>query len=267
MIGAVGRWIARNGLTVADFASESGHWYAPDGSPAYTMKGANGQERAVTLRDARKSGLLPSVTTICRLEAKPQLERWKIEQGMLSCLTLPRLPGESEDAFIKRALDDSKQQAIKAAERGSKIHGDIEHFLKVGDTRDTWNIVGPVIGWLRVNFGGYAWSPERSFAGAGFGGKIDLHGVSGEQAVVIDFKVKSGISGKKILAYDEHITQLAAYAYGLGAPIGRCINLFIDADVPGVIVPHEWSTQERDTGWEAFSCLLKLWRLRKGYAP
>jgi hypothetical protein len=256
---------------MADFASESGHWYAPDGSPAYTMKGANGQERAVTLRDARKIGLLPSVTTICRLEAKPQLERWKIEQGMLSCLTLPRLPGESEDAFIKRALDDSKQQAIKAAARGTLIHGLLERAVgndpMEGVGADLMAIIGPVLKWLSVNFSGYAWSPERSFAGPGFGGKIDLFGMYGDKAVVIDFKVKSDIQPRKTLAYDEHITQLAAYAHGMGAPVARCLNLFIDASVSGVIVPHEWSSQERDNGWEAFSCLLKLWRLRKGYAP
>jgi hypothetical protein len=262
---------------VADFASESGHWYAKDGSPAYTMKGANGQERAVTLRDARKTGLLPSVTTICRLEAKPQLERWKIEQGMLSCLTLPRLAGESEDAFIKRALDDSKQQAIKAAARGTLIHGLLERAVgndpMEGVGADLMAIIEPVLQWLSANFGAYNWSPERSFAGPGFGGKIDLHGVNVGHAVVIDFKVKSGISGKTTLAYDEHVTQLAAYAYGVAygcskaIGVARCLNLFIDADVPGVIVPHEWSTQKRDDGWEAFQCLLRLFQIRKGYKP
>ena len=252
---------------MADFASESGHWYAKDGSPAYTMKGANGQDRAVTLRDARKLNLLPSVTTICRLEAKPQLEKWKVQQACLSCMTLPRVPGESDDSFMGRALEDSKQQAIKAAARGTRIHGLIELAVGGNLQPDDMEIVTPVMTWIKVNFGGYQAFAERSFAGPGFGGKIDLFGMCADEAFVIDFKVKAGISSKNTLAYDEHITQLAAYANGMGAPAARCINLFIDADIPGVIVPHEWPDQDRDDGWQAFSCLLKLWQIRKGYAP
>jgi hypothetical protein len=260
-------------LTGNDFASQAGHWYAPTGEPAYTVIGANGKERPTTIRDARKLGLLPSVTTICQLEAKPALTNWKIQQALLSAMTLPRVEGESDDSFMARALNDSKQQAIKAAERGTLIHGLIERAIGAdpmeGVGADLMAIIQPVLNWLSVNFSGYTWSPERSFAGTGFAGKIDLHGVSqsGNDAVVIDFKIKAGIAAKSVLAYDEHITQLAAYAYGIGAPIGRCINLFIDADVPGLIVPKEWTTEERDRGWLAFGCLLRLWQLRKGYAP
>ena len=257
-------------LTGNDFASQAGHWYAPTGEPAYTVIGANGKERPTTIRDARKLGLLPSVTTICQLEAKPALTNWKIQQALLSAMTLPRVEGESDDSFMARALNDSKQQAINAAARGTEIHGALERAAaNLGVPVSHTEIVRPVMEWLRVNFAGYTWSPERSFAGTGFAGKIDLHGVSqsGNDAVVIDFKIKAGIAAKSVLAYDEHITQLAAYAYGIGAPIGRCINLFIDADVPGLIVPKEWTTEERDRGWLAFGCLLRLWQIRKGYAP
>jgi hypothetical protein len=259
---------------MADFATESGHWYARDGSPAYTMTGANGKERAVTLRDARKIGLVPSVTTILRMENKEALNRWKIQQALLSALTLPRIEGESDDAFLSRALEDSKQQAIAAAARGTYIHGLLEESIKNGWLPPTAApedraIIIPVLGWLSDRFCGWKWSAERSFASVGFGGKIDLHGISpdGNQAVVIDFKVKADIHPNKTLAYDEHITQLAAYAYGIGAPIAQCVNLFIDADMPGVIVPKAWTPAERDTGWECFCCLLKLWQLRRDYAP
>jgi hypothetical protein len=211
--------------------------------------------------------LVPSVSTICRLEAKPQLERWKIMQACMACLTLPRLPGESDDAFLDRALEDSKQQAIKAAERGTYLHGLIEKhiggYVDAADPLDNAIIAG-VVDWLETHLAGHHWSSERSFASAKFGGKIDLYGKKGHEAVVIDFKTKSGIGKGKELAYDEHITQLAAYAYGIGAPIARCINLFIDVDVPGLIVAKEWTTEERDRGWQAFSHLLGLWYVRKG---
>ena len=58
-------------------ATEAGHWYKRDGATAYTIEGANGKVRNTTLRDARKHGLLPSVTTIMRVAASPALEKWK----------------------------------------------------------------------------------------------------------------------------------------------------------------------------------------------
>jgi hypothetical protein len=45
---------------MADFAQEGGHWYKPDGSAFYTIVGANGKERAVTLRDAGKWARTPA---------------------------------------------------------------------------------------------------------------------------------------------------------------------------------------------------------------
>ena len=259
--------IPESPLTGQDFASQAGHWYTRAGAPAYTMTGKNGKERAVTLRDARTLGLLPSVSTILRLEAKPALERWKIEQACLACMTLPRLPGEDDSAFMARALKDSQEQSRKAAERGTYIHGLIERSIPQGrclwgDERDR-AIVDAVLLRLTTLFPLYDWNPERSFASDKFGGKIDLHGIAGDEAVVIDFKTKSKMDPEKTLAYDEHCAQLAAYAYGLGAPIARCVNFFVDTDRPGLIVVHEWSTPERDKGWMAFGHLLNLWYCRK----
>ncbi len=51
-------------MIVKEKAQENGHWYTKDGTPAYTTIGKTG-ERATTLRDARKLGLLPSA---CRGE-------------------------------------------------------------------------------------------------------------------------------------------------------------------------------------------------------
>src|SRR5574337_844081 len=85
-----------NAPATASFATEGGHWYASDGSAAYTIKARDGSDRPTTLRDARKLMLWPSVTTIIAAGARPALERWKAEQLMLAALTLPRLPDERE---------------------------------------------------------------------------------------------------------------------------------------------------------------------------
>lgn len=252
-----------------EFATEAGHWYRPDGSAAYTVTGKNGRERNTTLRDARELGLYPSVTSILKLEAKPQLTNWLVQQAALACITLPRFPGEDDDQFIKRALADGQAQANKARERGTLIHGYIERGIG-GDTLDDIDgfdrsIVDHVLQWLSVNFHGYTWSPERSFAcKEGYGGKLDLYGECGDSTMIADFKVKADIIEGKRLAYDEHATQLGAYVNGLGKPKARCINLFVSSTVPGLIVPVEHSQADIDTGWAVFSHLLAIWKLRRG---
>ena len=81
------------------FSPDSAHWYQRDGVPLHTVLSAKGEPRPTTLRDARKLGLLPSVTNILGVIAKPGLTSWLQEQAVLAALTLPRIEGESEDAF------------------------------------------------------------------------------------------------------------------------------------------------------------------------
>lgn len=243
----------------SSFAAESGHWYKPDGKPAYTVIGANGKERATTLRDARKLGLVPSVTTILRSAARPGLERWKAEQLLMSALTLQQMPGESETSWVGRVWQDSIQQAIKAAERGTQIHAAIEsQYAGVGfDPKDRpW--VESIETLLEQTFGPQQWLPEKSFASPlGYGGKVDLH----SDSVLIDFKGKE--HGGNWQVYDEHAMQLAAYALGLGLKHGSkwptCGIVFFDRDQP-YCEWHEVKTDKLERGWRMFEALLTYWK-------
>ena len=67
-------------MIVKEKLTEGGHWYTTTGEPAYTTIGANGSERNTTLRDARKLGLIPSVTTINNMLAKAGLNSWLQQQ-------------------------------------------------------------------------------------------------------------------------------------------------------------------------------------------
>lgn len=274
--------MAINAKIQRQFAEESGHWYTKDGKPMYRIIGKNGKERDTTLRDAREHDLVPSVSTIAQIEAKPQLIRWLVEQGMMACLTLPRVHGEDEQTFMKRALEDSKEQTRKAAERGQYLHGMLESTVS-GHTRECTAedraYIQPVVDWLHTKFPGYKWYVERSFAaranGAWYGGKIDLHGTHETlPPVTIDYKCKDFKDpDAKKLAYDEHVTQLSAYSRGLnefgGSHIGheaRCVNLFISSTVPGLFVVKEWTPDEIRQGYRAFCAQLELWNTRKKFA-
>ena len=120
--------------TIIARAAESVHWYRQDGKPQYTVKAKDGTNRPTTLRDARKLDLVPSVTTILKVASKPGLEAWKLEQMLMSALTLPRAPGETEKELISRIEADSKETGKRAAERGTRIHESIEKWFS-GDRK------------------------------------------------------------------------------------------------------------------------------------
>lgn len=247
-------------------ASESQHWYTRTGEPAYTTTNKEGHRRPTTLRDARKLGLVPSVTTIIKCAASPGLEAWKLQQMMLAALTLPRAPQETEESFISRIQTDSKEQAKMAAERGSEVHAALESFFETRHVHTKFSdaVLGTESEVIKV-FGDLNWATEKSFAMNGFGGKVDLHSKDG-QGVVIDFKTKEFTSETvdKAQGFDEHLMQLAAYRVGLEIPEARCANVFVSVTQPGLVVVREWTQEDLARGWKMFSSLLEFWYAKSG---
>jgi hypothetical protein len=247
--------------------SEAGHWYDRNGGPIYEVANKDGSMRPATLREARKYGLVPGVSSILRMEAKPGLVNWQIEQALMSALTLPRVDGETDDVFIERAREDSKQQVIKAAERGTEIHAAVQGFFDgKGFAAKYGAEVEAVRGWCAQRYGLADWWPEKSFSHpAGFGGKADL--ISQSRGVVIDFKCKDFGPEKdtKWLAWPDHAMQLAAYAHGFGFQKPDCVNVFISTREPGLIRVYEWDYKDIAKGMRAFLLLLELWKLRKDF--
>jgi hypothetical protein len=247
---------------------DSSHWYTRTGAPAYEVAAAKGAMRPTTLRDARKLGLVPSVTTVLSVVAKPQLVAWQVRQGILAALTLPRIEGEPEDAYLARIKADGEQQVKDAAEEGTRIHDAIECAFK-GHTypADYRPHVEAARAALAEAFPGVTdWVAEASFAHeSGYGGKVDLHSPS--TGIVVDWKGKDGdFSDAKRLAYDQH-WQLAAYQRGLGLPRNACANGFVSRTHPGKVKLHVWSKEEIEEGDRVFMAALELWRCIKGFDP
>jgi len=232
--------------------SESGHWYAADGSPAYRIKGANGKERNTTVRDARSLGLVPSVTTVLGLVAKPGLATWLQQQVLLAALTLPRIEGESEENWLQRVMTDSKSTGRDAMDRGTMMHGVLERFYR-GEQDDYPVYVNQVDASIRIHFGhDQTWEAERSFAYEGFGGKVDLIA----ENIVIDFKSKDNLD--KVEPYHEQIMQLSAYRHGLGKPTARCANVYFTATGDVKLIEH--SEDDLQQAWDCFQYLLAFYK-------
>jgi hypothetical protein len=249
--------------TPAIRASESNHWYTREGVPQYTVPSKkDGSPRNTTLRDARVMNLVPSVTTILNVAAKPALTAWLQQQVLLAALTLPRRADEPEKAYVERIISDSKEQGRSAADAGTDIHASIQGYYEGYSTGKHSESVTACVKAIENHFGLQQWVSERSFShDLGFGGKCDLF--NGEGAgIVADIKTKEFTDPAKVDGYDEHLMQLSAYRVGLGIPKARCVNVFVSRNVPDLVVVREWSAEDLDRGWEMFVHLLFFWQLK-----
>jgi hypothetical protein len=259
--------------TIIARAAESVHWYrVEDGGPQYTVTAKDGSDRPATLRDARKLNLVPSVTTVMKVAAKPGLDVWKNEQLLLAALTLPRVTGEDEKSFISRVVADSKATGKAAAERGTRVHESIELWYRgtrpVEHNEIAKNFEQAVFEHFKTHpF--QQWETEASFAHPmGFGGKTDLFTRPDEYApvgIMLDAKTKEFGPTDDVPAYDEHLMQLAAYRIGVGMPHARCANVFASVSQPGLIKVHEWSEEDLQRGWKMFQALLSFWQLKNKF--
>lgn len=249
-------------------SDEGGHWYRRDGSPCYEVPKKDGGMRSVNLRWDRPLLLVPSVTTVTQIIAKPQLEKWKREQSVLAALTLPSIEGESSEAWLARIDADSRTQVEAAAAEGTRIHDACEAFYKGRPVPAHYvKTVDAVVEEVSRLFPGVRdWVSEKSFAHPmGYGGKVDLHSPS--TGHVVDFKGKDGdFSDGKKLAWDQH-WQLAAYQEGLELPRTDCANVFFSRTHQGKATSYKWTSKEIEEGWQVFAAALPLWRALKRYDP
>jgi hypothetical protein len=246
-------------MIIKEKVQENGHWYTKDGSPAYTTIGKTG-ERPTTLRDARKLGLLPSVTTINGMLSKAGLDTWKQQQVLLAALTLPRLPNEPEQEWLARVMQDSKATGREAAERGTAIHAIIEAYFDQVYMPEKPAYLDAIDKALKDAFGEQLWLSEKSFGHPlGFGGKCDLMSVNG---FVVDFKTKE-TDLDKVDVFFEHEMQLAAYREGLGMPTARSAIVFVNGKTNQVKL-IEVSQEKLQSGWECFEHLLRVYQIKNG---
>lgn len=247
---------------------ESGHWYTRDGLPAYQQRTQKGGLRATDLRDARKQGLVPSVTTVLGVIAKQALEKWKREQCVYAALTLTRLDDETDAQFFARIEADAGAQAKAAAEEGTRIHDACESLFRGLPVPEQYR---PHAEAVRAKvfelFPGVTdWVAEASFAHeSGYGGKVDLHSPS--TGLVVDYKGKDGdFSDGKKLAYDQH-WQLGGYSQGLILPRAPGANIFFSRTHPGLVASHVWKESEIAAGIRTFNSALQLWKELKDFDP
>lgn len=245
--------------------SASAHWYDPATKSALhtIIAKGTGLPRQTTLADARKLGLVPSVSTILRVIDKPALNSWLREQAVLAALTTPRVEGEDLDAFVSRVLSvDAEQEAQKARDFGILIHDQISDSLNGRPIAPgTEDFIEPVLAILK-DFGRVV-STERIVFGIGYAGTLDALFES-NYITIIDIKTTRKVP--KTGSYNEHCYQTAAYAKAVGNTGNKRIqtaNLYVSSTEPGeccVYVQEDWNKSR-----EAFNHILQFWKIANDY--
>lgn len=256
-------------------ASESCHYYDRTGKPVYEVPNASkGGMRPTTVRDAKKLDLLPSVSTVMGVIAKPAINGWVKEQVARAAVNVFWGEGETADEWVAHVLQAAETNMTQARDLGTEIHRAIESFLSDGTAVRMLELIGLDVTLTglyaahvkaaccalnELGVWGQPFSPEKSFASVlGYGGKVDLSGTP-ESPWVVDFKCVDRLDKK--LDYPDRCQQLTAYADGLyGDPIGpRQANIFISTSEPGKYLIREWKEDEKAKGNRVFRAALNLW--------
>ena len=265
------KWDSSSASSRLVTVESSGHWYDAEGRSAHVILGKNGKERNTTVADARKMGLLPSVTSVQGILHKEQLVSWRIEQAIMSALTLPKEENETLEDYARRVVKDSKEATTKAANHGTRMHEQAENILMgraVCKDEDLQPYIATFKKWSEENVEKTHWC-ERSLVGAGYAGRCDAYvKLKGIGDAIIDLKNRK--VNKKYNTppfYPHDGQQLWAYRNASENPKCACVSVVLASNDPEYIEHHQWDEDELYQAGIAFCAMQKVWSWVKGYTP
>lgn len=247
--------------------SGGSHWYSPDGKPSHKSG----------LREARKLGLYPSVTTISQSFPNPFLDRWKTLQLLNSASQNYINPHESIEQYQQRIYDLSLDKSRVALEFGSEIHKAVENHPQYPTDERLIEYFMQYDNWYRANIKSKVCSEKVLLDhDMGIAGRTDLIAIlSDGRRAVLDVKtqsVKINDKGKKVVGfYESWAYQLAAYSVmdaketGQFPQLPAAISVVIDSDEGGSVYSKEWSKEEILDAWSIFVAGTWIWMKSREY--
>lgn len=242
----------------------SGHYYCPKtGEPRFEVKKKTGPGlRKATIKDARENGWLSSPTTILRILEKPELERWKFNQIIAASRTLPMKPGESDEDYASRIIQDAFAEVGDSADLGTRVHKAIEnHFQGLPYDPQLDGYVEPVRKWVKDN-GVTFLAHESRVINLELGvcgttdGIITMAGKEGKG--IMDAKTRRTTPGKPITPYKTEPLQISAYAEPEGAVYG--VNLYLSTTEIGRYDTAFYGHSRLKSEYECFKHIVAVYR-------
>lgn len=246
-----------------------GHWYTKDGEPKHDS----------TLREARAENLFPSVTTILEELSKPQLEKWKIMQGIkVACEycsdTIGAVYGPCYDIDDhKKIYNEWKSQPNEAADFGTTVHNLIHRYamnerVSIGEySEEIQDAYCNATKWINDNV--RLMLSEKTYTSKqfGFAGTIDLIAKMNDgSTAIVDFKTQS--VKKKLTSYPEWCYQLAAYKImyeeSANVEVDSCINIAL-ASNQNSMEEFKWSDEKLFNGKIVFLSALNVYRYSRNF--
>ncbi len=239
------------------------HWYTKDGESRYDAG----------IREARKEGYLPSVTSVEDVIDNPGIRRYLKNQlfdaTRKSVLDFLTTEAEEKEAAFKLARRHSR----KAAQVGTLIHYMIQRYLEERPVHIPTQLVvewAEMLSWLKEKRFERGWnSCEQILVGDGYAGKADFVGTMNGDWVLIDWKTQSipptAMTKKgqpyKNRWYDSWLRQLAALHYAMEIKPGKVLSVMIGTNPDNLGVwMREWTPEELVKGFEEFKHALALWK-------
>lgn len=242
--------------------NEGGRWYDPrTGKSCHTLPKKDGTgNKNTTLREGKELGLYPSITTVLKVLAKPELDRWKQLQVATASLTLPRHDGETDEDFINRIIVDAFTQVDDAALLGSNIHQALEFHFQGRKYDPSLSVyVNAVDEWIKNNGITFLKHETRVFDhDLGVAGTFDALCLQNGEKIIGDFKSRKTKPGMPCKPWNTEPMQISAYASPLQA--ARGFNLFISTTEPGRCEGTFYDHSRLKKEHEAFRSVVALYR-------
>lgn len=240
---------------------EGARFYRPDGTVVFSVPAHTGGEREPTIADARKHGWLPSVTEVLKILDKPFLTAWKLQHILEIALKNP-IGSETEEQWILRVSELSKEYASLAADRGREIHAAIENCLPTGKTPDD-PACARACAEIRSHYGDVEILCEQPFVcNMGYAGTRDM--------VIPSLRIVADIKTKEAAKFDKPSWEMGLQlgAYSINSPMCVLEQIIVDRDT-GETLFFRWGekwkrtqSQTIDELQNGFLCVLNAWKAK-----
>lgn len=247
---------------------QGAHWYQRTGEAKHDAN----------LRDARKLGLYPSVTTIDKEVFRNEfLEKWKLNQIAQAAHDNPKQPHEDLKAYANRIYEVAMEKATNAAAFGGRIHKACENHPQAPEA-DLLPWFQKFATWHQENVDSVVFAEKTVLDhDCGIAGRADLCVIlKNGRRTMVDYKsqdVKTVDGKKKPNFYDAWPRQLSFYAVADGKETGvfpqvsDCLSLVIDSNPDGEIYPKMWTHEEILSAYEDFQAMAWFFFKKRGYWP